>query len=59
MYEINCRFRNAWVAKLPWVKSIVGVDGRVHKVKCKIHNKIEGHNKFMELKLNYLCKHTN
>jgi hypothetical protein len=59
MYEINCRFRNAWVAKLPWVKSIVGVDGRVHKVKCKIHNKIEGHNKFMELKLNYLCKHAN
>jgi hypothetical protein len=30
---------------------MVGANGQVHKVKCKIYNKIEGHDKFMELKL--------
>jgi hypothetical protein len=51
IYEINCHFENAWVVKSPWVESMVGANGQVHKVKCKIYNKIEGHNKFMELKL--------
>jgi hypothetical protein len=28
-YEMNYRFQDSWVAKLPWAKSIVGVDGKV------------------------------
>jgi hypothetical protein len=29
MYEMNHRFQDSWVAKLPWVEFIVGVDGKV------------------------------
>lgn len=35
---------------------MVGANGKVQRVKCKVYNKIEGHYKFMELKLNYLRK---
>ncbi len=56
MYEKNCCFINAWVAKLPCVEPMVGANGKVQRVKCKVYNKIEGHYKFMELKLNYLRK---
>jgi hypothetical protein len=42
MYEMNCCFQNSWVAKLPWAKSIVGVDGKVTQVKRKACIVIEG-----------------
>jgi hypothetical protein len=29
MYELNCHFQNSWAIKLPWAKSIMGVDGKV------------------------------
>jgi hypothetical protein len=45
MYDLNHCFQNAEVTKLLWVKFIVGVNGRVHKVKCKVYRKIKGHNK--------------
>jgi hypothetical protein len=35
MYEMNRRFQDSRVAKLLWVESIVGVDGKVTHVKCK------------------------
>lgn len=38
---MNCRFQDAWVVKLLWVESIAGVDEKMHKMKCKICNKIE------------------
>jgi len=39
------------------VKFIVGVNGRVHKVKCKVCRKIKEHNKLLVSKLNSLWKH--
>jgi hypothetical protein len=36
---------------------VVGVDGRVHKMKFKVCTKIEMHNKFLVSKLNFLSKH--
>jgi hypothetical protein len=29
MYELNRHFQNSWAIKLPWVESIMGVDGKV------------------------------
>jgi len=54
----NC-FQDKWATKSPLVESMVGVDGRVHKVKCKVCNKIERHNNLLVLKLDYLWKHVN
>jgi hypothetical protein len=45
MYDLNHCFQNVEVTKLLWVKFIVRVNGRVHKVKCKVCSKIKGHNK--------------
>jgi hypothetical protein len=57
MCDLNHYFQNVKVTKLPWVKFIVGANGRVHKVKCKVCRKIKGHNKLLVLKLNFLWKH--
>jgi hypothetical protein len=57
MYDLNHCFQNAELTKLFWVKFIVHVNGRVHKVKCKVCSKIKGHNKLLILKLNSLWKH--
>ncbi len=57
MCDSNHCFQNAKVTKLPCVKFIVGVNERVHKVKCKVCRKIKGHNKLLVLKLNFLWKH--
>ncbi len=48
------RFQDAWVAKLPWAKLVVVVDGRVHKVTCKVCNKIEKCDKLLVSKLKSL-----
>jgi hypothetical protein len=57
MYEMNYCFQDAWVAKLPWEKLMVVVDGRVHKVTCKVYNKIEKCDKLLLSKLKYLWEH--
>jgi hypothetical protein len=59
LYEMNLCFQNTWAAKLPWAKSMVGVDGKVHQVKCKVYNKIKGCDKLLVPKLNSLWKHVN
>jgi transposase len=50
-------FQDTWVAKLPWVEYVVGVDGKVHQVKCKVCSKIEECDKLLVLKLDSLWKH--
>jgi hypothetical protein len=57
MCDLNHCFQNAEVTKLPWIKFIVGANGRVHKVTCKICRKMKGHNKLLVLKLTFLWKH--
>jgi hypothetical protein len=58
MYDLNHYFQNAKVTKLLWAKIIVRVNGRVHKVKCKVCSKIKRHNKLLVSKLNFLWKHS-
>jgi hypothetical protein len=57
MYEMNCRFQNSWGTKLPWAESIMGVDGKITQVKCKMCIIIEGRNKLLVPKLDLLWKH--
>jgi hypothetical protein len=55
---MNYCFQDAWTIKLPWLESLVGVDGKVHKVKCKVCNKIEIRcNKLLISKLNFLARY--
>jgi len=57
MCDLNHCFQNAQITKLPWVKFIVGANGKAHKVKCKVCREIKRHNKLLVLKLNFLWKH--
>jgi len=52
-------FHNILNAKFPWAKLILGLDGKVHQVRCKICSKIEGIEKKLSLKLDSLWKHDN
>ncbi len=44
---MNLYFQNTWATK-----SMVSADGKVHQVKCKVHNKTEGLDKLLVPKLN-------
>jgi hypothetical protein len=35
-YELNRHFQDSWAAKLPWTEAVVGVDGRITQVRCKV-----------------------
>jgi hypothetical protein len=46
-----------WVAKLPWVEAVVGCDGKLTMVRCKVYGEIERHEKILVLKFDSLQKH--
>ncbi len=46
-----------WACRFPWAKTIVGEDGLVTQVRCKICSNIEGKPKLLALKFNTLHKH--
>jgi hypothetical protein len=54
---MNCCFQLSCAAKLPWEKSIVGVNGKVTQVKWKVYNIIEGRDKLLVPKSDLLWKH--
>jgi hypothetical protein len=41
-YDQNRHFQDRWVAFLPWVEVVVGGDGRVSQVCCKVYSHVEG-----------------
>ncbi len=41
MYKLNLSFQDLWATKLPWEKSIMGVDEKVTQVKFKVFNVIK------------------
>ncbi len=43
--------------KLPWVDSILGLDGKVYKIKCNVYSKIKVKEKLFTPKLNNHWKH--
>ncbi len=57
MYEVNCHFQDPWATKLFWVEYVVGVDGKITQVKCKMCTIIEGGKKLLVPKLDLLWKH--
>jgi hypothetical protein len=50
-------FHDVKSAKLPWAKSLVDVDGKVHQVKSKVCSNIEGKEKLLAYKLDSLWKY--
>ncbi len=56
IYELNRRFQDSWVVKLPWAKSIVGAKGKATQVKCKVCNIIDERNRLLVVKSNSLWK---
>jgi hypothetical protein len=57
-YDRSRVFQDIWAAKLPWAKSVLGNDGRVHQVRCLVCTKIEGRDKLLTPKLDSLWKHS-
>jgi len=55
-YEKIHVFQDTWACHFTWAKAIVGEDGLVAQVWCKICNKIEGKPKLLTLKFNTLHK---
>jgi hypothetical protein len=53
-YEWSRVFHDIWAAKLPWAESILGVDGKVHQVRCLVCTKIKGRDKLLAPKLDTL-----
>jgi hypothetical protein len=51
-YELNCHFQDPWVVKLPWAESVVGTEGKVTQVKCKVGKVINGKDTKRNLKIN-------
>jgi hypothetical protein len=54
-YDLNRKFRDAWIAKLPWVKNVVYDDTLVSHVKCKICTKVMGKKQVLGPKFDSLC----
>ncbi len=56
-YEMNMHFQDTWVMKFPWAKSILGSNGKVVQIQCKVCSLINGKNNLMVAKLDSLWKH--
>jgi hypothetical protein len=50
-------FQDSWAAKLPWAEAVMGADGRITQVWCKICSDIEGREKLFVPKIDSLYKH--
>jgi hypothetical protein len=46
-WELNQNFQDIWVAKLLWAKIVIGEDGRLSMVRCKVCNVVEHHEKLL------------
>jgi hypothetical protein len=47
----------ALVVRFCWLKLVCGVDGKMKMVKCKVCFVVEGREKFLMPKIDYLVKH--
>jgi hypothetical protein len=45
-----------WASKLPWFKVVMGCDGKLNMVCCKIYNEIDGREKLLVPKFDGLQK---
>jgi hypothetical protein len=56
-YKQNHHWQDSWAAKLPWAESVLGRDGSVMQVRCRICSEVEGHEKLLAPKIDGLWKH--
>jgi hypothetical protein len=56
-YEQNRHWQDSWAAKLPWAESVLGRDGCVTQVRCRICSEVEGREKLLAPKIDGLWKH--
>jgi hypothetical protein len=56
-HEMNGHFQDTWVVKFPWIKFVLGSNGKVVQVQCKVCSLIDGKNKLLVIKLDSLWKH--
>lgn len=40
-YELNRHFPDYWAAKLPLIEAVLGVDGRITQVRCKVCSQVK------------------
>jgi hypothetical protein len=50
-------FQNVWAIKFPWAKVVIGVEGKMTQMRCRICNEAEKREKFLVPKFNGLQKH--
>ncbi len=46
-WELIYIFQNVWVAKLPWAKVVLGANGKMIMVRCKICTNVENQEKLL------------
>jgi hypothetical protein len=56
-YELNRHFQDSWAAKCPWAEPVIGVDGRITQVCCRICTDVEGREKLLVPKIDSLMKY--
>jgi hypothetical protein len=56
-YELNRHFQDSWAAKLPWAEAVMGIDGKVSQVRCKVCSFVERREKLLVPKIDSLWKH--
>jgi hypothetical protein len=56
-YELNRHFQDSWAAKLPWAEAVMGTDGRISQVRCKVCTFVEQRDKLLVAKIDSLWKH--
>jgi hypothetical protein len=57
-WELNQTFQDTWATKFPWGELVVGLDGKVKMVQCKVCSTIEQREKILVPKLDGLKKHS-
>lgn len=47
-------FQNVWAIKFPWAKVVIGLEGKMTHVRCRICNEVGKRKKFLVLKFDGL-----
>jgi hypothetical protein len=56
-YKLNKHLQDSWAAKLPWAEAVMGADGRISQVRCKVYSFVERREKLLVPKIDSLWKH--
>ncbi len=56
-WELNKVFQNIWTTNLLWLEAVMGPNGKLSMVKCKVYKSIEKIDKLLVPKFDGLHKH--